>query len=155
MPGPCSEEKVHLLFGHLSDTLIATFLCQSLHELAWRNTVCRERENFFIKQNSYKERVVLTQFFSMWYKLRPLLSVDAMFLYYISKLRKCALRLKLKNASMLFFLCPEIPNPEVLLRKDVRHGAKSTILFLVGNANVMFHFNGLYKLKFQNTHDLS
>lgn len=46
MPGPCSEEKVHLLFDHLSDTLTATFLYQSLHELALRNTILKKEEIF-------------------------------------------------------------------------------------------------------------
>lgn len=32
-----------------------------------------------------------------------------------------------------YFLCPEIPNPEVLLRKEIRHGVKLNMPFLSGN----------------------
>lgn len=55
MPGPCSEEKVHLLFDHLSDTLTATFLYQSLLELALRNIICKKRGNFLLNDILTKE----------------------------------------------------------------------------------------------------
>lgn len=55
MPGLCSEERVHLLFDHLSDTLAAVFLYQSLHELALINTVCKKRGDFSLNDMLTKE----------------------------------------------------------------------------------------------------
>jgi hypothetical protein len=67
-PDPYLGEKGHLLFGHLFDTLTATFLYQSLHELALRNTVCKkkggERENFSLNDIHFF-------FFLSWWGLNP------------------------------------------------------------------------------------
>ena len=118
MPGPCSEEKVHLLLGHLSDTSTATFLSQSLLELALRNIICKKRGNFSLndiltKEGKEKSRGLIwggsnnsslsdTNITICWWTL------FLFFITFTSKLRKTALKLRLRSASMLF-LCPEIP----------------------------------------------
>lgn len=54
-----------------------------------------------------------------------------------------------------YFLRPKIPNPEVLLRKEVRHGVKLNMLFLSGNEMNEPFIHGLYKPNFQNNYDIS
>lgn len=153
-PGPCSEEKVHLLFGHLSDTLTATFLCQSLHALAWRNIVCKNRGNFSLNEILTKEERVAV-YDTNWD--HDHLFITSVF-YSVQHVQQTEEKLLWGwgwGTLLCYFLCPEVPNPEVLPRKGIRHWVKWNTPFLAGNADVTLRFNGLNKPSFQNTHDIS